>query len=173
LALRIMYRVIAILGGALALSACSSLPDFMKPAPIMDTVHFESDPPGAKATTSNGQTCQTPCALALLVNAPLTVTFTLNGYQPDTESIEPIMTTDTPQMRPNPVTVELTPAPPPPKPMKKPMKKKPVPKKKPAASTPAAGPKPAAAPAPAPAIAPAPAPTPMSPAPAETQTPSH
>jgi outer membrane biosynthesis protein TonB len=159
-----MYRVIAILGGALVLSACSSTPDWMKPAPIKDTVRFESDPPGADAMTSNGQTCRTPCALALPADAPLTVTFTLNGYQPDTESIEPITTTDTPQMRPNPVTVKLTPALPPPKPVKKPMKKKPAPKKKPVATTPA-GPKPAAAPAPAPAT------TPMSPAPAETQAP--
>jgi outer membrane biosynthesis protein TonB len=174
LALRIMYRVIAILGGALVLSACSSMPDFMKPAPITDTVRFESDPPGAEATTSNGQTCQTPCALALSVDAPLTVTFTLNGYQPATESIEPTMTTGfAQQMRPNPVTVELTPAPPPSKPVKKPIKKKPVPKKKPlpkkkppTAATPVAGPKPAAATAPAPASAP------MLPAPAESQAPS-
>jgi outer membrane biosynthesis protein TonB len=169
-----MYRVIAILGGALVLSACSSMPDFMKPAPITDTVRFESDPPGAEATTSNGQTCQTPCALALSVDAPLTVTFTLNGYQPATESIEPTMTTGfAQQMRPNPVTVELTPAPPPSKPVKKPIKKKPGPKKKPlpkkkppTAATPVAGPKPAAATAPAPASAP------MLPAPAESQAPS-
>ena len=162
---RTMYRVIAILGGALVLSACSSTPDWMTPAPITDTVRFESDPPGAEATTSNGQTCHTPCALALPVDAPLTVTFTLNGYQPDSESIEPITTTGiAPQMQPNPVMAELTPAPPPPKPVKKPMKKKPAPKKKkPLATSPAAGTKPAAASAPAPA--------PMSPAPAETQAP--
>jgi hypothetical protein len=93
----------------------------------------------------------TLCALALPVDAPLTVTSTLNGYQPDSESIEPITTTGiAPQMRPNPVTAELTPAPPLPKPVKKPMKKKPAPKKKPVAATPAAGPKPAAATAPAP-----------------------
>jgi len=40
--------------GALALAACSSMPDWMsvdalKPAPIMDTVRFESEPPGAEA----------------------------------------------------------------------------------------------------------------------------
>ena len=84
-----------IVSGALALAACSSTPDWMnldalKPAPMMDTVRFESEPPGAEAKTSNGQTCRTPCALALPVNSPLTVTFTLNGYQPETESIEPI-----------------------------------------------------------------------------------
>ena len=94
--------------------------DALKPAPIMDTVRFESEPPGAEAKTSNGQTCRTPCALALPTNAPLTVTFTLNGYQPETETIEPItMTGSPPALRPNPVLVELTPAPPPPKPVKK------------------------------------------------------
>ena len=39
--------------------------DALKPAPIMDTVRFESEPPGAEAKTSDGQTCRTPCALAL------------------------------------------------------------------------------------------------------------
>ena len=87
--------------------------DALKPAPIMDTVRFESEPPGAEAKTSTGQTCRTPCALALPVNSPLTVTFTLNGYQPESESIEPISATGSPtQLRPNPVLVELTPAPP-------------------------------------------------------------
>jgi outer membrane biosynthesis protein TonB len=156
-----MYRVIAISGGALVLSACSSTPDWMNPAPTMDTVRFESDPPGAEATTSNGQTCQTPCALALPVNAPLTVTFTLNGYQPITENIEPNIVTGTPQMRPNPVTVELTPALPLPKPVKKPIKKKPVPKKKnPVATKPAAGATPAAAAPPQRRVAPKPKPKP-------------
>ncbi len=81
-----MYRVIAIVCGGLALAACSSTPDWLKlrnalkPQPILDTVRFESEPPGAEAKTSNGQTCRTPCALALPTETPLTVTFTLNGY---------------------------------------------------------------------------------------------
>ena len=90
-----MYRVIAIVSGGLALAACSSTPDWvnldaLKPAPVMDTVRFESEPPGAEAKTSNGQTCRTPCALALPTNATIAVTFTLNGYQPDSENIEPV-----------------------------------------------------------------------------------
>ena len=154
-----MYRVIAIVGGGLALAACSSTPDWMsldvlKPAPVLDTVRFESEPAGAEAKTANGQSCRTPCALALPVNAPLNVTFTLNGFQPETEAIEPISTTGSPtQLRPNPVVVELTPAPPALKPVKKPA----APKKK-AAVKPAAGPKPASPPA--------------SPAPAEQQAPA-
>ena len=164
-----MYRVITIIGGALALAACSSNTEFLnldslKPGPAMDTVRFESEPPGAEAKTSNGQTCRTPCALSLPADAPITVTFSLEGYTPETDQLEVINTTGTPpQLRPNPVLAELTPAPPPPKPVKKkPVRRKPV-AGKPAAKKPA--PKPAAAaPAPAPAAAaPAPAPSAASP----------
>ena len=163
---KMMHRVIVVVIGALALAACSSTPDWMnldglKPAPIMDNVRFESEPPGAEAKTSTGQTCRTPCALALPVSGPMTVTFTLNGYQPETETVEPVVMAGSPtQLRPNPVVVELTPAPPPPKPVKKPAKKKPA---KPAA----ARTNPATAAAPAPMTAPpqqqAPAPWPSTP----------
>jgi hypothetical protein len=162
-----MYRVIAIIVGALALAACSSTPDWMsldglKPAPVADTVRFESEPPGAEAKTSNGQTCRTPCALALPTNAPLTVTFTLNGYQPESETIEPITQSGgIVEMRPNPVLVQLTPAPPPPPVKKPPPKKKPAPKKPTAASAPKPAASTAAAPPPAAQQAPAPWPAPV------------
>jgi hypothetical protein len=145
-----MYRVIAIVIGALALAACSSTPEWMsldglKPGPMTDTVRFESEPPGAEAKTSTGQTCRTPCALALEVNSPVTVTFTLNGYQPESESIEPVVITGSPpQLRPNPVVVELTPAQPAPK---KPVA--PKTKKKTGPKTSAVKPRPATAAAPA------------------------
>jgi hypothetical protein len=171
-----MYRVMAIIGGALALAACSSNSEFLnldalKPGPVMDTVRFESQPPGAEAKASSGQTCRTPCALALPSDAPLTVTFTLDGYQPESDQLEVInMTGSPPQLRPNPVLAELTPAPPPAKPVKKrrvrrkPVAKKPAPKK-PAAAKPAAA---AHAPAPA-AAAPAPAASPWPSAPPPPQ----
>jgi hypothetical protein len=166
-----MFRVIVIIVGALALAACSSTPEWMsldglKPAPIVDTVRFESEPPGAEAKASNGQTCRTPCALALPTDAPLTVTFTLTGYESASENLEPIVETGSPPiLRPNPVLVELTALPPPPV-KKKPVRrttKKPVATKKPAA-------KPATTTAPppmtpAPAQAPAPAPWPAAPTP--------
>jgi len=164
-----IYRVIMIASGALALAACSSSPDWMnldalKPAPIMDTVRFESEPPGAEAKTSTGQTCRTPCALALPVNSPLTVTISLNGYLPESETIEPItITGSAPGLRPNPVVVELTPAPPPARQVKKPAAPS---KKKPAAKPAAARAKPATANAPAPMTAApqqAPAPWPSTP----------
>jgi hypothetical protein len=132
----------------------------------MDTVRFESEPPGADARTSNGQTCRTPCALALPTNAPMSVTFTLNGYQPESENIEPVSSGfGTPGFQPNPVQVELTPAAPPPQPVKKPVAKKKSPAK------PTAKPKPQTSTAPAPAAteaAPqqqAPAPWPAAPPP--------
>lgn len=119
----------------------------------MDTVRFESEPPGAEAKTSNGQSCKTPCALALPTAGPLTVTFSLPGYQPASEDIEVVTNTGSPpSLRPNPVVVELTAAPP--APAKKPPAKK-RPAKKPAAKKPAASS--SAAPAPAPAAEPAPA----------------
>ena len=161
-----MYRVLAIFGGALALAACSSTPDWMsldglKPGPSLDTVSLESEPPGAEAKASNGQSCRTPCSLALPVDAAGSVTFTLNGYLPETERLEAITATgEPPRLRPNPVVVELTPGAPP-------VAKKP-PAKKPAAKKPAR-PKPAAAAAPAPAPAPPPqaaAPWPTNPPPA-------
>jgi len=163
-----MYRVIAIVGGALALAACSSTPEWMsldglKPGPTMDTVRFESEPPGADVKTASGQTCKTPCALALPADAPQTVTFTLNGFLPETDQLEVISTTGSaPQLRPNPVLAELQPAPPPPKPVKKPRRAAKPAAKKPAAKP--AAPKPAtAAPAPAPAAAAPPPPAAGSP----------
>jgi len=157
-------RVILIVSGTLALAACESSPDWMKmnsdafkPQPILDTVRLESAPPGAEAKASSGQSCRTPCALALPINAPLTVTFTLNGYQPETENLEMITQTGSPtQLGPNPVYAELTPAAP-----SKPGKKLP-PKKKPAAKQAARQPaKPAAARS-RPAAAMGSAPAPMS-----------
>jgi hypothetical protein len=162
-----MYRVLVIVGGALALAACSSSPDWLsldalKPAPMMDTVRFESEPPGAEAKTSSGQTCRTPCALALSVNSSVTVTFSLNGYLPDTESIDPIAVSGGPtQLRPNPVMVELSPAPPSPQ---KPAPKNPAPKKP--------APKQAAKPAAKPASASQPAPGAMTAAPSQQQAPA-
>ena len=153
-----MHRVIAVAIGGLLLAGCSSSPEWLsldglKPGPTLDTVRFESEPPGAEAKTSNGQSCKTPCALALPTDSPLTVTFTLQGYQPEQETLEAVEQGGPTQLRPNPVMVELTPAPPAAKPAAKPR----APARKPAAKPAAAAPKPAAAAAPAPAPAPAPA----------------
>lgn len=131
---KMMHRVLVIVGGALALAGCST-PDWMsfdtlRPGPSLDTVSLESEPPGAEAKASNGQTCRTPCALALPMDPGMTVTFTLNGYQPESERLDVIQATgEAPRLRPNPVVVELTPATAAPKVSKKPPAKKPAAKK--------------------------------------------
>jgi len=167
-----MYRVIVIVFGGLILAACSSSPSWMnldalKPQPLTDTVRFESEPPGAEAKVSNNQTCVTPCSLTLPANGTYSVVFSLKGYQPESDNIELVSMGDgTSKLRPNPVLVELTPAPPPPKKphAKRPARKKPA-AKKPVAAKPA--PKPAAQAAPAapppPAQAPASSPWPSAP----------
>jgi hypothetical protein len=155
-----MYRVFFVLSSGLLLAACSSTPDWLnldalKPAPITDSIQFESEPIGATATLSTGQSCKTPCSVSVPADAPFSVTFSLAGYQPDTEQVESVLSDGTTRLRPNPVVAELTPAPPV-KPA--PVKKKPS-KKKPVAAKPAAKPiSTAAAPAPAPAAAAAAAP---------------
>jgi len=170
-----MYRVIAIVCASLALAGCDSNPDWMKTPdwmkapdfsnpfkfePAQESVRVESEPPGAEAKASNGQTCRTPCALSLPQTAT-TVTFTLAGFQPDSEQLDLVSMGDgTSQLRPNPLLVELTALPP------QPAKKKVIPKKKAAVRAPAkpATAKPATTAAPAPMTpqqqqAPAPWPT--------------
>jgi PEGA domain-containing protein len=147
-----MYRVFAIVVGGLALAACTSSPSWMnldalKPQPITDTVRFESEPPGADAKVSNGQTCKTPCSLSLPASGAYTVQFSLAGYQPEADSLELVSMGDgSSRLRPNPVLVELTPAPPQ---AKKPPAKKPAPRKKTTAKKPAPAAKPTTQAAPA------------------------
>ena len=125
------------------------------------TVQIESEPPGAEARTSAGQTCRTPCALAV-PPADFTVTFTLNGYQsqtvpvrfaaPDVREVDSgLGTTPPPVIDPNPVYAELTPAAPPPraKPRAQPRKPRPQAAAKPAAAPASDAPAPIAAPEPA------------------------
>ena len=142
-----IHRFLAVIGSAAALAACSSDMSGLKSGAFLDTVSLESEPPGAEAKASNGQTCRTPCALALPADASSSVTFTLNGYQPETEKLEAITSTgEPPRLRPNPVVVELSPATP---------------------STAKKSSKPAKKPAPRPKAAAAPPPAPMTAAPAQ------
>jgi hypothetical protein len=155
-----MYRVAFVLGGGLLLAGCSSSSDWLnldalKPEPITDTVQFETVPAGATAALSTGQNCTTPCSVAVPADKEFSVTFTLAGYQPASEQVEAVLVDGAMHVRPNPVLVELTPAPPAPKPAKKPARRK-----KPTAA------KPAPKPATKPATAAAPPPAPSQPAPA-------
>jgi hypothetical protein len=150
-----MYRVFAIIGAGALLAACStnsgSSSNLFAFEPAKDTINFETQPPGAEVKTSTGQTCRTPCALAIPADKGFSATFTLAGFQPATEEVQLVSMGDgTSKLRPDPVLVELVPAAPPPKPRKKARSKK-------VAAKPA--PKPAAPARPAPS-----APPPMTPA---------
>ena len=165
-----MNRVVAIALCGLSLGACSgmSFPSFELPksAPAATTVQFESEPAGAEAKTSTGQTCRTPCSIAV-ASSEFTATFTHPGYQSQTVPVRVVASNEpidpntgeaaSPRLVPNPVYVELQPAPPPAA-ARKPVNKRPratsaaAPAAQPAAARPAS-----ATPAPPPAPAPAPA----------------
>jgi hypothetical protein len=154
-----MFRVrlianAAILALGAALAGCSSTPSWMpdwmssKPSPPpLVTLQFESDPPGAAVRTSQGQTCQTPCALAVAPESQA-VTFSKNGFLPQTVQVMASAPADhsffesapPPSLTPNPVEAALQSAGPPPRPIAKPRPRRPA-----AASAPP----PAAAPPPA------------------------
>jgi hypothetical protein len=138
-----MSRLIAIVACGFMLAACSAtMPnlnlDFMKSAPQTETLAIESEPPGAEAKTSLGQSCLTPCQLLVQRGSEFSVTLALSGYQPQTVSVRPEAegATAPPRLKPNPVHVDLQAVTP----------KKPIAKKK----------KRVATPTPAPAVAPAP-----------------
>jgi hypothetical protein len=128
-------------------------------------LQFESEPAGAEVKTSGGQTCKTPCALAVPA-ADFMATFALNGYQAQTLSVKMMPPEDPrgdsevaatasalPRFDPSPVYAEL---------VKEPPKR---PARKPRVSRPAAAPQPqAAAPAAAQPSSPPPATSPWPPA---------
>src|SRR5258706_5339250 len=89
-----MGRLIAVVAWGFMLAACSAtLPslnlDFMKSAPQAETLAIESEPPGAEAKTSLGQSCRTPCQLSVQPGKEFSVTLALSGYQPQTISLRP------------------------------------------------------------------------------------
>jgi hypothetical protein len=128
---KIMSRVIAVVACGFILAACSmSMPslDFFRSSPPTEQLRIESEPPGADATTSQGQTCRTPCELTVPTAGELAVTFALNGYQQMTVPVRAGGPGEGSRLQPNPVYAELQPMVPP-RPAKKkraPAKKKPV-----------------------------------------------
>jgi hypothetical protein len=125
----------AIVAMGAALAGCSSAPSWMpdwlspKPAtPPLQTLQFESAPPGADVRTAQGQTCQTPCSLAVQ-SITQSVAFAKPGFLPQTVQVsasEPdhsLFDSPPPALSPNPVEVTLQAAlpphrPPPAKPRK-------------------------------------------------------
>lgn len=111
-------RIIVVVAAGLGLAGCSSfsMPDMLKSAPPTVTVQMESLPAGAEARTSSGESCKTPCALAVTAENNFTVTFTLPKYQPETVPVTVIRDPASPAssaVDPNPVYAELQPALPP------------------------------------------------------------
>jgi hypothetical protein len=167
----IVNHAVAVVGCGAIVSACSGMPSInlsaFKSSPPTEQVSIESDPPGADARTATGVSCRTPCTLGLPMSDG-SITVALDGYTAQTVPVQlekpadtrPDTFTPQPHLTPNPVVVELQPAPPPP--VKKPVAKKPkvVARAKPAAeqaptTTSTLSPAPAGA-----AMAPPPWPTP-------------
>lgn len=122
----------------ISLAGCSAMPDWMTPSmpdwlsskpsgPQMQTLRFESDPPGAEARTGQGQTCFTPCAISVASQSQA-VTISKDGFIPQTIQVTAGEPPDhsfwesapPPSLVPNPVQVVLQAVPPPPRAIRKP-----------------------------------------------------
>jgi hypothetical protein len=143
-----MIRVLASVVAGLALSGCATIT-----RGTTDQVQIVSDPSGADARTSLGQTCVTPCTLQMSRKDEFTVTISKPGF---TEENVPVKTQiagngaagfagnvllggivgmgadaytgATLEHVPNPVSVSLRPLPPPPAPKRNaPKPRKPAP----------------------------------------------
>src|SRR5260370_26419197 len=86
--------------------------DFLRPGPATQVLRIESEPPGADARTSQGQTCRTPCELTVPTDNELAVTVQMTGYQPQTLPVRVDGKGGDSRLQPHPVYVELQPAPP-------------------------------------------------------------
>lgn len=158
-----MSRVIAVVACGLMVAACSAtMPslDFLKSTPKSEALAIDSEPSGAEAKTSLGQSCHTPCQLSVQPGSEFSITIALSGYQSQTVSVRPEADGSSLRLAPNPVQVTLQAM----KPAKKPVAKKKAPVA--AAARPAAPP-PMASAAATPAAPAAPA-LPPSSAPAES-----
>ena len=119
-----MVKHLSILACGLALAACSSSGELMRTATPTVPLQFESEPPGAEVKTSGGQTCRTPCALAIPA-ADFQVTFSLNGFATQTVPVKLLppddmrgseemgLTSNPPRFSPSPVAIEMQKAAPP------------------------------------------------------------
>jgi hypothetical protein len=113
-------RICLVLGAALMLLGCSgcasggglSLFDSTPPIPAAAPIELDSEPQGAQAKTSLGPSCQTPCSLQVPTGAPFSVTFSQDGYAPQTVPVQIQPGEDgAVKFTPNPVYAELGPTP--------------------------------------------------------------
>jgi hypothetical protein len=154
--------VIGLVGFALAGCSSTSLPSWLQttpPPPPTQALQFNSLPQGADVRTADGQTCKTPCTLAVPVTTQ-TVSFVMTGFVPQSVPVQVAQGSDPPQLQPNPVEASLQALPKPaakPKPHKR--KPKVAAKPGPEASPSIAAPEPSSA-APQDNVFPAPPPMP-------------
>ena len=159
---RQMARLLAFLALGTALAGCSggySIPSMdmslFSSSPSTVAVRVESNPSGAEARSTGGTSCRTPCMLAVPGSGVSDVTFSLQGYLPQTVAVNITTTREGSAMQetgmaeqiridPNPVFALLQQEPPPP-PARKRAPSRPKPKPQPTAS--AAPPPPPAQPA--------------------------
>jgi hypothetical protein len=101
----------------IALARCSSMPGFdaMKQKPENTFLLIQSNPSGAEARSSLGATCHTPCTMSIGAGNDFTVSYTLDGYVPQTVTVHSTMSTGgfmsapSPTLNPNPVFATLEP----------------------------------------------------------------
>ena len=138
-----MVRLVALLALGAVLAGCSSLsiPSLGGGSNAIVVVRAESNPAGAEARAQVGAPCRTPCTLEIPASGVSTVTFSLQGYLPQTVSVTVTPSregadlpetgvADQTRIDPNPVFAQLEVAPPPPPPARRkppPRKPKPAP----------------------------------------------
>jgi hypothetical protein len=129
-----LVRVCAVASALLAAGCSSWTPSWnFIPSSLTSganvSLTIESDPPGADARTSLGTACRTPCMIPVPADQSFTVSFSLNGYLPQSIQVGPrsaevgaydvagapseTYATPLAELAPNPVYAQLQPAPPP------------------------------------------------------------
>jgi hypothetical protein len=117
-------RAAALVIGGLGLASCSTtfsntFTDAFKQKPTTTLMLIESNPAGATAKTSTGQTCKTPCTMLIGTGNDFTVAFTLDGYVAQTLPVHAVMTpggwmdSPSPKLDPGSLFPTLQPASPP------------------------------------------------------------
>lgn len=100
-------RAVAVAIAGLSLASCSSVSmpgfDAFKPKPTTTLLLIESNPGGAEAKTSLGQSCRTPCTMQIAAASDFTVAFALDGYKPQTLAVHATMSAGGFTTAPSPV----------------------------------------------------------------------
>jgi PEGA domain len=111
-----MTRIIFVFACGLGLSACSG---WVLNNPIeggsqredrTTSLSLESEPPGAQAQTSQGQSCRTPCTLRV-PTADVMIVFNLPGYQNETITVRAGPSADARPDPDAPIVIALAPNP--------------------------------------------------------------